>query len=69
MTNALKHAERLLILKELGNGILDRVHQVKRVYTGKYRPTYIQDPQYKKVFEVLLKKFPEFDQTLDKVIN
>lgn len=65
--HTIRFAEKLVILKEVGHGALERIHQLKRIYSGSQRPSFINDPQYKKVTEALTKKFPDFESSLDRV--
>lgn len=61
-----KYAERLVILNEFGTNILERLHQTYRIFTTK-RPAFLNDPTWAKFAPVLLKKFPEFEPSVDKV--
>ena len=65
--SSLKFAEKLLILKEVGAGVLDRVHSTKRLFAGTSKPSFFVEPQLKKVLEAVPRKFPDFEQSLEKV--
>jgi len=62
-----KAAEKLLILREAGDALLHRVASAKRIISSPtQRPAFLSDPQYSKVTQALLKKFPEFEPNVEK---
>jgi len=62
-----KYAEKLLILKDAGEGVMSRLVWVKKMLTSPtQRPAFFSDQQYGKVTAALIKKFPEFEQNVDK---
>lgn len=65
--SSIKFAEKLIILKEVGQGVLERVHAVKRQFTSGTKPSFFVDPQLKKLLEVIAKKFPDFEPSVEKV--
>lgn len=64
-----KFAEKLLILKSAGEGLLERLHYTKKVFASPtQRPSFIGDPQYQRVVAALVKKFPDFEPNVEKVL-
>lgn len=65
----MKIAEKLIILKEAGEGLLQRIASAKRILSSPtLRPAFLSDQQYSRVTQALLKKFPEFEPNVDKVL-
>jgi hypothetical protein len=63
-----KFAEKLIILKEVGGSILQRLSFTKKVCSSPtQKPAFLSDVQFAKVNAALLKKFPEFDPSAEKV--
>ncbi len=60
-------AEKITILKDIGHGILERIHQAKKVFGSPQRPSFVADPQYQKVVQALTSKFPDFFSSIEKV--
>lgn len=66
-TNMSKFAEKLLILKSVAEVQLERLEYLKRIFTNpKQRPVWATDTQFQKVNAALLRKFPEFDSSIEK---
>lgn len=63
-----KVPERLIILKNHGEGIIERLLYTKRIFSNPtQRPSFLGDPQFSKALNALMKKFPEFENNVDKV--
>jgi hypothetical protein len=61
-----KFAEKLVILKDAGEALLNRISAIKRAVGGATKPAFIADPAYAKATAALLKKFPEFEPAVEK---
>ena len=61
-----KIAEKLSILKDFGEGLLNRLYKTQRTLTVN-KPSFLSDPQTTKVLAAVLKKFPDV-ANVDKVI-
>ena len=63
-------SERLIILKDVAEGLLCRLSQLKKlVETPTSQPEIFSDPQYKKLIAVVDSKFPNFDTAMEKVFS
>lgn len=81
-----KFAEKLTILAQAGDGLLDRLSYTKKVFSSPtqvcdavqledlclncsclQRPAFVADAAFQKVVQALLKKYPEFESSVEKV--
>ncbi len=63
-----KAAEKVTILLNAGQNLLQRLSQTKKLLSSPtQRPAFIGDTQYSKAAASLLKKFPEFEANVEKV--
>jgi len=61
-----KIAEKLLILTEVAKGVLIRLGQTKKVFSSPQKPVFVSDVGFQKLTAAMIKKFPEFDATIEK---
>lgn len=67
MASNLRAAEKILILKGYGEGLLKKLEYTKTVFSNpNTKPSWLTDSAYKKVTEALLKKFPEFEPNIEQ---
>jgi hypothetical protein len=65
-----KIAEKITILRDTGNAIIQRLAHLKKICNNPVqRPLFLTDTQYAKVNAALLKKFPEFENNVEKVLK
>jgi hypothetical protein len=61
-------AERLLIIRDVGEGLLTRLSYAKKcLETPSLQPELFSAPEYKKLIAVVESKFPQFDTAMEKV--
>ena len=62
-----KTAEKLVILNEHAEGLLRKLHHMRKLWSNeRNRPTVVQDPGLKKLIDLVMRKFPDIPE-LDKV--
>lgn len=63
-----KFAERLVILNDFGNSLLEKLHYTYKTFSNaKSRPAFLNEPTWNKLQQAFLKKFPEIDASVEKV--
>eukprot|EP01117_Protostelium_nocturnum_P003960 TRINITY_DN15235_c0_g1_i1.p1 TRINITY_DN15235_c0_g1~~TRINITY_DN15235_c0_g1_i1.p1 ORF type:complete len:1144 (-),score=340.06 TRINITY_DN15235_c0_g1_i1:56-3487(-) len=64
-----KFPESSIILREYGEGLLQRLAHSKRVLNGPARPFLLSDASFNKLVAILPKKFPDFDPSIDRTVG
>lgn len=64
-----KAAEKLTILNNAAQGLLQRLGHTKKILSSPtLRPVFLGHSQFAKASAALLKKFPEFEANVEKVV-